>query len=162
MRKQLGSNGLGATDSHSLSTFSPTRLSGILLIPCLALSAIVLHQSEGQAQSFLQRRIQERMQERRLQEEAKLTESQKQQLFQVRREWFLSSYDQRLALLQSTQACLKDAQTFQDGMECRSKRRQAGRQLLKEGRQVVNAERCLLYTSPSPRDVEESRMPSSA
>jgi len=27
---------------------------------------------------------------------------------------------------------------------------------------VVRSEICLLYTSPSPRDVEESRMPSSA
>lgn len=153
MRKQLGSDGLGAADRHSARTFSPTRLSGILLIPCLALSAIALHQSEGQAQSFLQRRIQKRMQERQLQEEAKLTESQKQQLFQIRREWLLSSYDQRLALLQSTQACLKDAQTFQDGKECRSKRRQAGRQLLKEGRQVVNAERQRLGLSPLPTDL---------
>ena len=150
MRKQLGSDGLGATDSHSPRTFSPARLSGMLLVPCLALSAIALNQSEGQAQAFLQRRIQERMQERRLQEEAKLTENQKQQLFQVRREWLLSSYDQRFALLQSTQACLKDAQTFQDGKECRSKRRQAGRQLLKEGRQVVNAERQRLGLSPLP------------
>jgi hypothetical protein len=129
------------------------RLSSILLIPCVALSAITLHQSETQAQSFLQRRIQERMQERRLQEEAKLTESQKQQLFQVRREWLLSSHDQRLALLQSTQACLKDAQTFQDGKECRSKRRQAGRKLLQEGRQVVNAERQRLGLSPLPTDL---------
>ena len=153
MRKQLGSDGLGATDSHSPRTFSPARLSGMLLVPCLALSAIALNQSEGQAQSFLQRRIQERMQERRLQEEAKLTESQKQQLFQVRREWLLSSHDQRLALLQSTQACLKDAQTFQDGKECRSKRRQAGRKLLKEGRQVVNAERQRLGLSPLPTDL---------
>ena len=153
MRKQLGSDGLGATDSHSPRTFSPARLSGMLLVPCLALSAIALNQSEGQAQSFLQRRIQERMQERRLQEETKLTANQKQQLFQVRREWFLSSYDQRLALLQSTQACLKDAQTFQDGKECRSKRRQAGRQLLKEGRQVVNAERQRLGLSPLPTDL---------
>ena len=60
---------------------------------------------------------------------------------------------QRLALLQSTQACLKDAQTFQDGKECRSKRRQAGRQLLKEGRQVVNAERQRLGLSPLPTDL---------
>ena len=153
MRKQLGSDGLGATDSHSPRTFSPARLSGMLLVPCLALSAIALNQSEGQAQSFLQRRIQERMQERRLQEEAKLTENQKQQLFQVRREWLLSSYDQRLALLQSKQACLKDAQTFQDGKECRSKRRQAGRQLLKQGRQFVNAERQRLGLSPLPTDL---------
>ena len=28
--------------------------------------------------------------------------------------------------------------------------------------QVELADKCLLYTSPSPRDVEESRMPSSA
>ena len=153
MRKQLGPDGLGTTQSHSARTFSPARLSGILLIPCLALSAIALYQSEGQAQSFLQRRIQRRMQERQLQEvqeEAKLTESQKQQLFQVRRDWFLSSYEQRLALFQSTQACLKDAQTFQDGKECRSKRRQAGRQLLEEGRQVMNAERQRLGLSPLP------------
>ena len=27
---------------------------------------------------------------------------------------------------------------------------------------ILNAHPCLLYTSPSPRDVEESRMPSSA
>ena len=153
MRKQFGSDGLGRTDSHSRCRFSPARLSDILLIPCLALSAFTLHQGEGQAQSFLQRHVQQRMQERRAQEEAKLTESQKQQLFQVRRDWLLSSYDQRLALLQSAQACLKDAQTFQDGKECRSKRRQAGRQLLKEGRQVVNAERQRLGLSPLHTDL---------
>ena len=150
MRKQFGSDGLGTTDSHSPRTFSPARLSGMLLVPCLALFAIALNQSEGQAQSFLQRRIQERMQERRLQEEAKLTERQKQQLFQVRRDWLLSSYEQRLALLQSTQDCLKHARTFQDGKECRSKRRQAGRQLLEEGRRVMNAERQRLGLSPLP------------
>ena len=121
-----------------------------MLIPCLALSAITLHQGEGQAQSFLQRRVQQRMQERRAQEEAQLPENQKQQLFQVRRNWFLSSYEQRLALFQSTQACLKDAQTFQDGKQCRIKRRQAGRQLLEEGRQVMNAERQRLGLSPLP------------
>ena len=31
-----------------------------------------------------------------------------------------------------------------------------------DGRVVENFKLCLLYTSPSPRDVEESRMPSSA
>ena len=150
MLKQFGSDGFGTTESHSPRTFSLARLSGMLLIPCLALSAIALHQSEGQAQSFLQRRIQQRIQERQLQEEAKLTENQKQQLFQVRRDWLLSSYEQRFALFQSTQACLKDAQTFQDGKQCRIKRRQAGRQLLEEGRQVMNAERQRLGLSPLP------------
>ena len=32
----------------------------------------------------------------------------------------------------------------------------------KEGKDVLLYITCLLYTSPSPRDVEESRMPSSA
>ena len=31
-----------------------------------------------------------------------------------------------------------------------------------EGMTVTEVKGCLLYTSPSPRDVEESRMPSSA
>ena len=150
MLKQFGSVGFGTTGSHSLRTFTTARLSSILLTPCLALSAITLHQSEGQAQSFLQRRIQQRMQELQLQEEAKLTENQKQQLFQVRRDWLLSSYEQRLASFQSTQACLKDAQTLQDGKQCRIKRRQVVRQLLEEGRQVMNAERQRLGLSPLP------------
>ena len=46
----------------------------------------------------------------RKKKEAKLSETQKQ-LFQVGRDWFLSSYVQMLALLQATQACLKDAHT---------------------------------------------------
>ena len=33
---------------------------------------------------------------------------------------------------------------------------------IKNTGRVYGAEVCLLYTSPSPRDVEESRMPSSA
>ena len=126
------------------------RLSSILLIPCVALSAITLHQSETQAQSFLQRRIQDRIQERRLQEEVKLTANQKQELFQVRRDWVLSIHDQRLAMLKSAQECLKGAQTFQEGKECRSQQREAGRQLLEQGRQVMNTERERLGLSPLP------------
>ena len=34
--------------------------------------------------------------------------------------------------------------------------------LLSLHKELNQAENCLLYTSPSPRDVEESRMPSSA
>ena len=126
------------------------RLSSILLFPCVAMSAITLHQSETQAQSFLQRRIRERMQERRLQEQAKLTANQKQELFQVRRDWVLSIHDQRIAMLKSAQECLKGAQTFQEGKECRSQQREAGRQLLEQGRQVMNTERERLGLSPLP------------
>ena len=35
-------------------------------------------------------------------------------------------------------------------------------EILFEGQILTLLEGCLLYTSPSPRDVEESRMPSSA
>ena len=34
--------------------------------------------------------------------------------------------------------------------------------LQQESKELLQAYSCLLYTSPSPRDVEESRMPSSA
>ena len=37
---------------------------------------------------------------------------------------------------------------------------EAGSKALADGRSALDT--CLLYTSPSPRDVEESRMPSSA
>ena len=39
---------------------------------------------------------------------------------------------------------------------------QVGEYKVKAGRKVYDRQSCLLYTSPSPRDVEESRMPSSA
>ena len=35
-------------------------------------------------------------------------------------------------------------------------------QQIATGRKVVNPSDCLLYTSPSPRDMRRSRMPSSA
>ena len=37
-----------------------------------------------------------------------------------------------------------------------------GGQLARDYAEIGRASDCLLYTSPSPRDVEESRMPSSA
>ena len=38
----------------------------------------------------------------------------------------------------------------------------SGEKLITILQEVYEGEGCLLYTSPSPRDVEESRMPSSA
>ena len=38
----------------------------------------------------------------------------------------------------------------------------AGLEKINNGSIIINNKTCLLYTSPSPRDVEESRMPSSA
>ena len=40
--------------------------------------------------------------------------------------------------------------------------KEASGQLQEEAAEAGEAQPCLLYTSPSPRDVEESRMPSSA
>ena len=123
-------------------------LSKALLIPGLALTAATLQHSEVQAQSRFERRIQERIQKRRLQEESKLTDTQKQQLFEARRNWALSSYDQRLALLKSGQSCLENAQTFDAGKTCRQKQQQARRQLLEQARLDMNSERQRLGLSP--------------
>ena len=80
--------------------------------------------------------------------EPQLTQSQRQQLFQARRNWRLRSYDQRLALLKSGQSCLQRAQTLQAGQDCMKQQKQARRRLMKQGREVVNAERRRLGLTP--------------
>ena len=82
--------------------------------------------------------------------EPQLTQSQKQQLFQARRRWGLSSYDQRLALLKSGQSCLQRAQTPEAGKTCMKQQKQARRHLMKQGREVMNAERRRLGLTPLP------------
>ena len=121
MSSKFASDGIGSTDRQTDWTKWSARLSRALLIPCIALTAATLQQSQVQAQSRFERRIQERIQKRRLQEESKLTDTQKQQLFEARRDWALSSYDQRLALIKSGQNCLESAQTFDAGETCRQK-----------------------------------------
>ena len=101
-----------------------------LLIPCVALTAAALQQFGGIAEAAPGRRM----------PESQLTQSQRQQLFQVRRNWGLRSYDQRLALFKSGQSCLERAQTPQAGQDCMTQQRQARRRLMKQGREVVNAE----------------------
>ena len=149
MSSKFASDGIGSTDRQSDWTNGSVLLvSRALLIPCIALTAATLQHSEVQAQSRFERRIQERIQKRRLQEESKLTDTQKQQLFEARRNWALSSYDQRLALLKSGQSCLENAQTFDAGKTCRQKQQQARRQLLEQARQDMNSERQRLGLSP--------------
>ena len=148
MSSKFASDGMGSTDRQADRTQWSVRLSRAFLIPCIALTAATLQQSEVQAQSRFERRIQDRIQKRRLQEESKLTDTQKQQLFEARRDWALSSYDQRLALLKSGQTCLESAQTFDAGKTCREKQRQARRQLLEQSRQAMNSERQRLGLSP--------------
>ena len=82
--------------------------------------------------------------------ESQLTQSQRQQLFQTRRNWRLRSYDQRLALLKSGQSCLQRAQTPEAGKTCMKQQKQARRSLMEQGREVVNAERRRLGLTPLP------------
>ena len=109
-----------------------------LLIPCVALTAAALQQSGGIAEAAPGRRM----------PESQLTQSQRQQLFQVHRNWGLRSYDQRLALLKSGQSCLQRAQTPEAGKTCMKQQQQARRRLMEQGRQVVNAERRRLGLKP--------------
>ena len=148
MSSKFASDGIGSTDGQSDRTHWSVRLRTALLIPCIALTAATLQHSEVQAQSRFERRIQERIEKHRLQEESKLTDTQKQQLFEARRNWALSSYDQRLSLLKSDQTCLESAQTFDAGKSCRQKQQQARRQLLEQARQAMNSERQRLGLSP--------------
>ena len=96
MSSKFASDGMGSTDRQADRTQWSVRLSRAFLIPCIALTAATLQHSEVQAQSRFERRIQERIEKRRLQQESKLTDTQKQQLFAARRDWALSRYDQRL------------------------------------------------------------------
>ncbi len=102
-----------------------------LLIPCVALTAAALQQSGGLAEAAPGRRM----------PESNLTDSQKQRLFEARRDYALSSYDKRFALLQSGKSCLERAQTPEAGKACMKQQRQARRRLMEQGRQVMNAER---------------------
>ena len=109
-----------------------------LLIPCAALTAAALQQSGGIAEAAPGRRL----------PESQLTQSQRQQLFQARRNWRLRSYDQRLSLLKSGQNCLERAQTPLAGQDCMKQQKQARRRLMEQGREVVNAERRRLGLTP--------------
>ena len=93
-------------------------------------------------------RLQERIQKRRLQDESKLTDHQKQQLFEARRNWSLSIDDQCLVLLKSGQGCLESAQTFDAGKSCRVNQQKSRRLLLEQSLQVMNIERQRLGLSP--------------
>ena len=110
----------------------------VLLIPCVAFTAAALQQSGGFAEAAPGRRM----------TESSLTSTQKQQLFQARRNWGLRSYDQRLALLKSGRSCLERAQTPRAGKACMKQQRQARRRLMEEGREVMNAERRRLGLTP--------------
>ena len=111
-----------------------------LVIPCAAFAAAALHPATGWAESPMQSRA----------ERAKLTDAQKQQLFEVRRRWELSSMDQQKALLAAKQRCLQSANTIDAFRVCKQEQRQGRRELFREARAAMTAERQRLGLPPRP------------
>ena len=153
MASNFAPDGTGKHRCQSNSVACSARLYWALLIPCIAFSAVTLQGSSLRAQSFLDRRIQQRMEQRleeRRREEANLTDSQRQQLFEARRQLVLGTYDQRLAILQAGHRCAERAQTYSAGQACLEQQKKARRRLIKESRQVMTRERQRLGLSPLP------------
>ena len=153
MASNFAPGGSGVYRCQSNPAAWSARLYRVLLIPCIAFSGVTLQQSAVQAQSFMERRIQQRMEQRlaeRRREEANLTDSQKQQLFEARRELAFNTYDQRLSLLESGQSCIASAQTYSAGQACREQQQKTLRRFIEESRQVMNNERQRLGLSPLP------------
>ena len=73
-----------------------------LVIPCAAFAAAALHPATGWAESSMESPA----------SRSTLTNAQKQQLFEVRRRWELSSMDQQKALLAAKQRCIQAANTI--------------------------------------------------
>ena len=107
------------------------RWQRVVLIPCAALAAASLHAGSGQAEARRHGQPDQRPQ---------LTQTQKQALFKVRRDWELRSYPQRLALLKNEQLCVKQADTSDAYRNCKRQQHQARRALHQQGREQLNAE----------------------
>ena len=109
-----------------------------LVIPCAAFAAAALHPATGWAESPMQSRA----------VRSTLTDAQKQQLFEVRRRWELSSMDQQKALLAAKQRCLQSANTIDAFRVCKQEQRQGRRELFREARAAMTAERQRLGLPP--------------
>ena len=128
-----------------------TFYSHILSISFLTLSTSMVQPNNAEAQSFLERRLQQRLEqriERWRRDEAKMSDSQKEQLFETRRRWVTSTYERRLALLQAGQNCIQKATSFADGEDCRSQQQRVWRDYFEQSRQTINTERERLGLSP--------------
>jgi hypothetical protein len=111
-----------------------------LVIPCAAFAAAALHPASGWAESPMKSRA----------ARSTLTDAQKQQLFEARRRWELSSFDQQKALLAAKQRCLQSANTVDAFQVCKQEQRQGRRELFKEARAAMTAERERLGLPPRP------------
>ena len=119
---------------------TPKHWKRYLVIPCAAFAAAALHPATGWAESPMKSRA----------ARLTLTDAQKQQLFEARRRWELSSFDQQKALLAAKQRCLQSANTIDAFRVCKQEQRQGRRELLKEARAAMTAERQRLGLPPRP------------
>ena len=111
-----------------------------LVIPCAAFAAAALHPATGWADSPMQSRA----------AQSTPTDAHKQQLFEVRRRWALSSIDQQKALLAAKQRCIQSANTIDAFRVCKQEQRQGKRELFREARAAMTAERQRLGLPPRP------------
>ena len=111
-----------------------------LVIPCAAFAAAALHPATGWAESPMQSRA----------VRLTLTDAQKQQLFEARRRWELSSIDQQKAQLAAKQSCIQSANTVEAFRVCKQEQRQGRRELFREARAAMTAERQRLGLPPRP------------
>ena len=111
-----------------------------LVIPCAAFAAAALHPATGWAESPMQSRA----------AQSTLTDAQKQQLFEVRRRWELSNIDQQKALLAAKQRCIQSANTIDAFRVCKQEQRQGKREMFREARAAMTAERQRLGLPPRP------------
>ncbi len=96
------------------------------LIPCFALAGSTFIVSDAEAnkggQSF----------------GAKLNQAQQQKLFETRKEWELSSADNRIAIINDFHNCIDAAQTPEAFRNCKQKGRQSHRALKEQRRKKIN------------------------
>ena len=119
---------------------TPKHWKRYLVIPCAAFAAAALHPATGWAESPMKSRA----------ARLTLTDAQKQQLFEARRRWELSSFDQQKALLAAKQRCIQSANTIDAFRVCKQEQRQGRRELFKEARAAMTAERQRLGLPPGP------------
>ena len=107
--------------------------------------------NNAEAQSLFERRFQQRLEQRIKRwrrDETKMSDSQKEQLFEIRRRWMASTYEKRLALLQAGQNCIPKVTSFAEGKYCRTQQQSAWRDYFEQSRQTINTERERLGLSP--------------
>lgn len=121
------------------------HLQRALLFPCTAVMAASLYATGDPVAA------------RPAHRQAKLTDAQQQSLFQVRRDWELRSYPQRLALLKNERHCLRQARSPEAYRRCKVQNNQARWALYKQGRARLNAERERLGLQPLRPRQQKSR-----